>query len=154
MFAIITLPHSIDIAFFAIILIACIAGAIRGASGEIARLLSLLCGAAALFLLYKLFFSMWGNRPLGFTLGLISAILVVLLVNHYARKFIRLLFGQPADSVVGAIMAIIGAFLVSTMLLCGMVIVISDDAKKDVFKHSYAGRLTRPIVERIVSAND
>ena len=150
----VTFPHAVDIAFFSILMIACVAGSIRGASGEIARLLALAGGAAAMFFLYKFLVPLWNNNTLAFSLALPAAVIIVLIINHLARKFIRILFGQPTDAIVGAVMAVIGAFLICVILMCAMCIVISENKMREVLNHSHAGRLTKPLVERIVNITE
>ena len=141
---------TVDIVFFSILLIATVIGTVRGASGEIARLLSLVCGAAAMWLVYRLLSaSLEANSMLAFAGALLVTILVVILSHNIARKVIRLILGQPADAICGALMAFIGAFLILAVLWCGVAIFIPQRWYEDKFADSYAQKLVHPLVVKI-----
>ena len=140
----------VDIVFFGTLLVACIAGSVRGASGEIARLLALVGGAAVVFFLHKfLMLQFEWNKMLAFSVALMVAILVVLLVNWLSRKIIRILLGQPADAIAGSVMALFGAFLILTILLSGIYIFVPRDVYENVFEDTYAEKITSPLVRHI-----
>jgi uncharacterized membrane protein required for colicin V production len=148
--AAIDLPNAVDLAFLAIMLLACLAGSLRGASGEIARLLSLVAGvAAAVFLNNFLQSSLGATQALAAPCALLGGVAALLLVNRLARKGVRLIVGQPADSILGAAMAAAGAFLVFIAALCAVHLVASERINKEILTESFAGRLAAPVAERI-----
>jgi len=141
---------TVDIVFFSVLLVATVVGTVRGASGELARLLSLACGAAAMWLVYRLLTASLGaNQTLAFCASMLATILVVILVHHAARKVVRLILGQPADSVCGALMALAGAFIILSVMWCGIMIFIPTGFYKTNFANSYAQRLVHPLVVMI-----
>jgi len=141
---------TVDIVFFSILMIATIVGTVRGASGEIARLLSLVCGAAATWLSYRFFSAALGaGSMLAFAGALVVTILVVILTHKIARKVIRVILGQPADAIFGALMASAGAFIILAVLWCGIVIFIPQGVYDENFAPSYAQQLVHPLVVRI-----
>ena len=141
---------TVDIVFFAILAIATVVGTVRGASGEIARMLSLVCGAAAMWLVYRaLSASLETNQMLAFCGALLVTILVVILTHHIARKVLRLILGQPADAICGALMAFIGAFIVLSVLWCGIMIFIPQRIYENNFADSYAQKVVHPLVVKI-----
>ena len=150
MFSAVSISDTVDIAFFSVLLIACIAGTVRGASGEIARLLALVGGVAALVFTKRFLGESFAlNEMFAFSVALLAAIIVVLLVNHLARKIIRVLLGQPADAIAGAVMALISAFLILAVLVCGITIFVPQDWYEKALSDTYAERLVSPLVARI-----
>ena len=149
-FSSIPIPCAVDIVFFTALIIALIAGTVRGASGEIARLLGLVCGAAAAYVSYKVLVAKFSIDPaLAFAGALVVAVIVVMLTHHTARKIIRLILGQPADAISGAVMAVVGAFLILAVLWCGITIFIPQKFYDDNFANSFSKKLVHPLVEKI-----
>lgn len=151
MLATINIQQGVDIAFVAILLLACMAGSVRGASGEISRLLSLVCGVAAAWALNMVFRTSFDlSVILAAVAAVASGVVVALLANVVARRFIRLIFGQPADAIAGAAMSIAGALIVCVLLLCVAHLFVGEEAGKAIFEDSFAGKSLAPAVQRIV----
>ena len=151
MFATVDIQQGVDIAFVAIMLLACMAGSVRGASGEISRLLSLVCGVAAAYVLNGAFRSSFNLSAIMAAAAAIAVgVVVALLANVVARKFIRLIFGQPADAIAGAVMSVAGALIICVLLLCVAHLLVGEETGKAVFEDSFAGKSLAPAVRRIV----
>ena len=141
---------AVDMVFFAALAVALVAGTIRGASGEIARLFSLVCGAAAIWFIYGFLpDKITEHKALVFCGTLALTVLVVVLTHRIAKRVIRLILGQPADAVTGAIMAVIGAFLILSVLWCGIIIFIPQKIYEKHFADTHAEKLVQPLVEII-----
>ena len=150
MFSSIPVPCTVDIVFYAMLLIALIVGSVRGASGEIARLVSLVCGAAATYFAYKFFKTSFGvGSPLSFCAAFVIAILIVVLTHRIIRHSLRLVLGQPADALTGAVMALIGAFIVFAVLLCGATMFVPKEMYDENVKDSHANKLVHPLIMKI-----
>jgi len=141
---------TVDLVFFAVLAVAVVIGTVRGASGEIARLLSLFCGVAAIWFAYRLLAAELGaNQMLAFAGALLVTILVVILTHHLARKVIRLILGQPADAICGALMAFVGAFLILAVLWCGIMIFVPGRVYETHFENARSRKLVEPLVLKI-----
>jgi len=141
---------TVDIVFFTILLVSTVVGTVRGASGEIARLLSLVCGALAMWLAQRFLTSSLGVGQMpAFCVALLATILVVILAHKIARKVIRLILGQPADSICGALMAFTGAFIILAVMWCGIMVFIPQRVYDNYFADSYAKKAVHPLVVKI-----
>lgn len=158
----ITLAGAIDIAALALLLIFCIAGSIRGLAGECGRFLALGAGIAVTVLLYPLLKTNifpgseipW--KILTIASAIVIAAIVALITNYLTKKFLRVIIGQPADSIFGAI--------VSVFTTAGVIVVVffflhslPESSLRDIlFQESITGRISEPLIRyahRIMSSS-
>ena len=142
--------RTVDIVFCTALIIAFLAGTLRGASGEIARLVSLVCGLLTNYIVYKTVISMFGaGQMLAFGVALLATILVAMLTHRIVGRSLRLILGQPADAIAGAVMAVLGTFLVLAVLWCGIAIFTPRSWYDDYLADSHAEKFVHPLVEKI-----
>ena len=151
MLAAIDIAQAVDYVFFAVLILAILAGSIRGASGELSRLLALVCGGAAVIMLSKFLQNSFGVSPMqAFAGAIFAGVIVVLIVNHITRKCIRIIIGQPADAIIGALMAVAGTLIVCALLLCATFLVGGEETGKMIFEDTFVGKNFSPVVQQIV----
>lgn len=148
----ITLAGCIDIAALALLLIFCIAGSVRGLAGECGRFLALGAGVAVTIFLYPLLKTHFFSGPeipwkiLAIASAVVAAAIVALIVNFLTKKFLRIIIGQPADSIFGAI--------VSVFTTAGVIVVVffflhslpDSSLRNALFQESITGRISEPLI--------
>lgn len=148
----ITTAGCIDATAITLIVVFCIAGSVRGLAGECGRFFALAAGIAITLVLYPILKAQifTGAELPWKILAMVSALLVAavvgLLVNHLTKKFLRIIIGQPADSIIGAI--------VSMLTTAGTIVVIffflhslpSEGIRQTLFQDSMTGRLSEPLI--------
>lgn len=148
----ITLAGCIDVAALALLLIFCIAGSVRGLAGECGRFFALGAGIAVTLFLYPLLKANVFPGPeipwkiLAIAGAVVVAAIVALITNFLTKKFLRIIIGQPADSIFGAIVSVFttaGAIVVVFFFLNSL----PESALKDtLFQESITGQVSEPLI--------
>ena len=128
-------------------------GAVRGMAGEFARLLAFAAGLAVLSTslgpVRAAAFpgDSTSQSVLAFAACVVIAALVGCAVRAAARRFLRLLVGQPADGLLGAVMR--GASAVATLvaLFAFAKLFPFPALQRTLFEESVSGRAALPAVE-------
>ena len=148
----ITLPGCIDAVVVTLLVVFGIAGTVRGLAGECARLLALGAGVAVAFLLYPLLRTHLFVHPelpwkiltlAGTVLGSSAA---GLLVHSVTRRFLRIIIGQPADAILGGIIALITTSIAIVVVLFFVHAIPLSGMHNAVFKQSASGRISEPLI--------
>ncbi len=148
----ITLAGCIDATAITLIVVFCIAGSVRGLAGECGRFFALATGIATTLVLYPLLKThvFTGTELPWKILAMIGAILVAavvgLLVNHITRKFLRIIVGQPADSIIGAIVSMITTAIAIVVIFFFLHSLPNEEIRQTIFQDSMTGRLSEPLI--------
>ena len=83
-------------------------------------------------------------------LAMVGAILVAaivgLLVNHLTKKFLRIIVGQPADSIIGAIVSMLTTAIAIVVIFFFLHSLPNDGIRQTLFQDSMTGRLSEPLI--------
>lgn len=148
----ITAAGCIDATAITLIVIFCIAGSVRGLAGECGRFFALASGIAITLLLYPLLKNhlLTGPELPWKVLSMIGAILVAaivgLLVNFLTKKFFRIIVGQPADAIIGAIVSMLTTSIAIVVACFFLYSLPNDRIQKTLFQDSMTGRLSEPLI--------
>lgn len=145
----------IDLISIVFLGISILLGAIRGISGQIARVCGFVSGLASISLLRgPIHASVFGSAPgsgivLSLSLSIVAGVVIALIVRAAVARFLRLVVSQPCDAVIGAaVSAAVCAVLLSIVLsVVGRLPlgVLSEAATTG----SYAGRTAAPVAARL-----
>lgn len=148
----ISLAGCIDVAALALLLIFCIAGSVRGLAGECGRFFALGSGIAVTIILYPLLKAHVFTGPeipwkiLAIAGAVVVAAIVALITNFLTKKFLRIIIGQPADSIFGAIVSVFttaGAIVVVFFFLHSLP---DGDLRNTLFQETITGRVSEPLI--------
>lgn len=147
-----TLPGCIDAVVVTLLVIFCVAGTVRGLAGECARFLALGAGVAIAFLLYPVLRTHvfahpelpWKMLTLAGTV--LASAAAGLLVHSVTRKFLRIIIGQPADAILGGIIALITTSIAIVVVLFFVHAIPLSGMHDAVFKQSASGRISEPLI--------
>ena len=148
----ITAAGCIDATAIALIVIFCIAGSVRGFAGECGRFFALASGIAITLLLYPLLKThvFDGSELPWKVLSMVGAILVAaivgLLVNFLTKKFLRIIVGQPADAIIGAIVSMLTTSIAIVVACFFLYSLPNERIQKTLFQDSMTGRLSEPLI--------
>ena len=101
----------IDAAVLGLLVLAALLGAVRGLGGEVGRILALAAGLAVLAVLHgpvRAHLLPWEGASfdvLAFVATVVLAALTASLVHRIVSRSLRIIVGQPADSLLGALVA-------------------------------------------------
>lgn len=145
----------VDAAVAILLALSLVFGAVRGLAGEVSRLLAFGTGLAVLAVAYpfvRSFFPDEGeaHSVLAFAATILLAAVAGALVRTAARRFLKLLVGQPADSVIGAFLRLATTSIAVLMVLAFLRLLPIDAVRRVVFEESVSGRTALPLVERLV----
>lgn len=142
----------VDVAVLILLIVFCIAGSVRGFAGECARLLAIGSGVAATILLYPLLRASVFSGPeipwkiLSMAAAVAAAALTGVLVHWLSRKFLRIIVGQPADSIIGAVFAMVTTALTLLVILFFLHGLPHAGLYDAVFRESITGRISEPLI--------
>lgn len=136
--------------------ISVLVGAVRGLSGQVARLLALAAGLSAAVALHPVvrtsFFSGSGRSEpvLALASAIVAGAVAGIAVRALVSRFIRLVVCQPGDSLIGA--ALSGALgVVFVCVAFSFVKMLPfEGLQKAAFGDSLSGRLAEPVAAKIV----
>lgn len=142
----------IDVAVLVLLIVFCIAGSVRGFAGECARLLAIGSGVAVTSLLYPVLRALVFSGPeipwkiLSMAGAVAAAALVGVLVHWLSRKFLRIIIGQPADSIIGAVFAMITTAITLLVILFFLHSMPHSGIHNTIFEASVSGRISEPLI--------
>ncbi len=142
----------IDATAITLIVVFCIAGSVRGLAGECGRFFALAAGIAVALVLYPLLKThlFTGSelpwRILSMVGAILAAAVVGLLVNHLTRKFLRIIVGQPADSIIGAIVSMLTTAIAIVVIFFFLHSLPNEGVRQTIFQDSMTGRLSEPLI--------
>lgn len=148
----ITAAGCIDATALTLIVVFCIAGSVRGLAGECGRFFALASGIAITLLLYPLLkTNIFAGSELPWkVLSMVGAILVAaivgLLVNFLTKKFLRVIVGQPADAIIGAIVSMLTTSIAIVVLCFFLYSLPNERIQKTLFQDSITGRISEPLI--------
>lgn len=137
--------------------IAVLSGAIRGLGGELGRIAACIVGITVGFFAHapiraNLFpGSAETYAVLAIAATAVAAILAGLLAKWLVGKFLRILIGQPADSILGAVFAGISAAVVLLAVFAVVRVIPLDSVQETVFKKSMSGQFAAPVVDSFIN---
>lgn len=143
----------IDAAALAFIGVSVVIGAVRGMAGEFSRLLAFAAGLAVLSVSLGPIRSAAfpgdaaSQSVLAFAASVVLASLAGCAVHAAARRFLRLLVGQPADGLLGAVMRGASAAATIVAVFAFIKLLPFPAVRRTVFKESVSGRAALPAVE-------
>ena len=131
-------------------------GAVRGLAGEVSRRLAFGTGLAVLAVAYpfvRSFFPAEGeaHSVLAFAATVLLAAIAGAVVRAFARRFLKLLVGQPADSVIGAFLRLATTSIAVLTVFAFLRLLPIEAVRRVVFEESVSGRTALPLVERLVA---
>lgn len=139
-----------------ILAVAVVVGAVRGLTGELSRLFAFATALAVVALAYApirenlLPDDGEGSRILAFAGAVLLAAAMGALVRWGARRFLRLLVGQPLDGVAGAVLAALSTSIVLLMAFSFARLLPIPAVQETLFEKSVSGRVALPLVDRLV----
>ena len=145
----------IDVAVLALLGIAAVLGAVRGLAGELARLLAIATGMAVLSgasgpVRAHLFPGEGASQTiLAFALTVVAAGLAGSAAGAGARRFLKLLVGQPADGILGAFVRVCTTGAVLLAVFAFLRLLPSEQVEDVVFRQSVSGRVAAPYADWI-----
>lgn len=147
----------IDAAVLALLVVAAVLGAVRGLAGELARLLAFATGLAVLSgasgpVRANLFPGEGASQAvLAFAVTVVAAALAGSAAGAGARRFLRLLVGQPADGIFGAMLRVCTTGAVLLAVFAFLRLLPSDNVGDVVFRQSVSGRTAAPYADWIAA---
>ena len=146
----------VDAVCAVLLVVAVVVGSVRGLTGELSRLFAFGTALAVVALAYaplkeNLFPEDGeGARVLAFAAAVLLAAVMGALVRWGARRFLRMLVGQPVDGIAGAVLAAITLSIVLLMVFSFARLLPVPAVRETVFEKSVSGRVALPLVDRIV----
>lgn len=144
--------NAVDIAVLALLFIFCIAGTMRGLTGELARLLAISACVAVGMILHPVMREslITGSeipwRILAAVATSAAAAASGALVHWIVRKFLKVIIGQPADAIMGGIFATATTVIVILLVLFFLYELPNDRIHDVVFSESTTGRIAEPAI--------
>ena len=146
----------IDAAVLGLLVLAALFGAVRGLGGEVGRILALAAGLAVLAVLHgpvRAHLLPWEGASfdvLAFVATVVLAALTASLVHRIVSRGLRIIVGQPADSLLGALVAT-GSFAILLLVALSFLRLLPFPAlQRTLFEESVAGRMSLPFVQMLV----
>lgn len=149
----VTAANVVDVAVLILLFIFCIGGTMRGLAGELARLLGISTSTAAGVLLYPLVreqLASGGEVPwvvLAAAVVIVVSAVIGAAVYSVVRKFLKVIIGQPADSIIGGVFATMTTAIVILIVLFFVYTVPHEKLHTTLYEESITGRLSKPIIE-------
>ena len=146
----------VDAACAVLLVVAVVVGSVRGLTGELSRLFAFATALAIVALAYaplkeNLFPEDGeGARILAFAAAVLLAAVLGALARWGARRFLRMLVGQPVDGIAGAVLAAITLSIVLLMVFSFVRLLPIPAVRETVFETSVSGRVALPLVDRLV----
>jgi uncharacterized membrane protein required for colicin V production len=146
----------VDAVCAVLLVVAVVVGSVRGLTGELSRLFALATALAVVSLAYApirenlLPDDGEGSRILAFAGAVLLAAVAGAVVRWGASRFLRMLVGQPADGIAGAVLAAFSTAIVLLMAFSFARLLPIPAVQETVFERSVAGRVALPIVDRLV----
>lgn len=147
----------VDAAALALLVFAAVVGSVRGLTGELSRLFAFVAGLAVLSLSYRPILESAfpdeaeAGRIVSFALAVLAAGIGGALVRWGTKRFLKLLVGQPADGIAGAVLAAATTGIALLMVFSFLRLLPLQGLQTAVFETSVSGRAARPFVDRIVA---
>ena len=132
--------------------LALLVGAIRGLTGQAARLFALVAGFSAIGAIHSHVRGMafFAESPvLAFAAAVVGGAAAAMAVHAFVARFLRLVVGQPADAILGAALTGLVCALAIGFAFSVVRLVPSDSLRKAAFEDSATGRLVRPLAEKM-----
>ena len=145
----------VDAVCAVVLVVAVVVGAVRGLTGELARLFAFVTALAVVALAYApirenlLPDDGEGSRIIAFAGAVLLAAVLGALVRWGARRFLRMLVGQPVDGVAGAVLAALSTSIVLLMVFSFARLLPIQPVQETLFEKSVAGRIALPLVDRL-----
>lgn len=142
----------LDVAVIVLLIVFCIAGSVRGFAGECARLLAMGSAVAVTIILYPILRAQVFSGPeipwkiLGMGGAIAAAAVMGVLVHWLSRKFLRIIVGQPADSIIGAVFAMVTTATTLVVILFFLYSLPHGGIHDTVFEASVTGRVAKPLI--------
>ena len=142
----------IDLASAVAFGLALLVGAIRGLTGQAARLFALVAGFSAIGAIHAHvrameFFA--GSPVLALAASVLGGAVGAIAVRAFVTRFLRLVVGQPADAILGAALTGLVCALAIGFAFSVVELVPSDSLRKAAFEDSATGRIVGPLAERM-----
>ena len=143
----------VDVAVLILLFIFCIGGTMRGLAGELARLLGLSTSVAAGILFYPVAREhlVPGDEMSWVVLAAAGAVVAAAIIGTavywVVRKFLKVIIGQPADSIIGGVFATMTTAIVLLIALFFAYSVPHEKLRATLYEESISGRLSEPIIE-------
>ena len=162
MSALASLPSSlsaaewIDAVVLGLLVLSAVYGAVRGLAGEVGRLLAFAAGLAVLAILHgpvRAHVLPWEGASFG-VLAFVVVVVVSAVVGSFVHRIVshclRLIVGQPVDSLFGALLAS-GSFAILLLVVLSFLRLLPfATLQRTVFEESVAGRTSLPFVQMLV----
>ena len=150
--AALSVANAVDIAVLALLFIFCVAGTMRGLTGELARLLAISTCVAVGMILYPIVRESlitgaeisW--RILAGVATTAAAAAAAALVRWIVLKFLKVIIGQPADSIMGGIFATTTTIIVIWVALFFLYMLPGERIHNAVFVESTTGQIAEPLI--------
>ena len=146
----------VDAVCAVVLVVAVVVGSVRGLTGELSRLFAFATALAVVALAYApikenlLPDDGEGSRILAFAGAVLLAAVMGALVRWGARRFLRMLVGQPVDGVAGAVLAALSTAIVLLMVFSFARLLPIPPVQETLFEKSVSGRVALPLVDRLV----
>lgn len=147
---------AIDIVCAVVLAVSIVVGAVRGVSGQAARLAGFAAGLAAIGVvnapIRDAFFgdASRSGSILALALAVVVGVIAAFAVRAAVSRFLRLVVSQPADAVIGgALSALVAGAVLSIVLsiLCALPI---EPLRKTILDESASGRIATEISAKLV----
>lgn len=144
----------IDLACAVVLGLSVLVGAVRGLTGQAARLFGfvagLSCTAAVLPALRSSVFSGGGRSDavLAFAAAVVAGAAAGLVVRALVARFLRLIVGQPGDAALGALLSGAVCILAMSFVFAFLWLVPLKGVRHAVFEESVAGGIVGPVAVR------
>ena len=146
----------VDAVCAVVLVVAVVVGSVRGLTGELSRLFAFVTALAVVALAYApirenlLPDDGEGSRIIAFAGAVLLAAVMGALVRWGARRFLRMLVGQPVDGVAGAVLAALSTAIVLLMAFSFARLLPIPAVQETLFEKSVSGRVALPLVDRLV----
>ncbi len=137
--------------------LAALAGAIRGLGGELGRIAACIVGITVGYFAHapirqNVFTgSAETYAVLAVAATAVAAVLAGLLAKWLVSRFLRILIGQPADSILGAVLCCFSSAVVLLAVFAVVRMIPIGSVQETVFEKSMSGRFASPIVESFIN---
>lgn len=132
--------------------IALLVGAVRGLTGQAARLFALVSGFSAVGALHAetrnlAFFA--DSPVLALAAAVVGGAVVAVAVRAFVARFLRLVVGQPADAILGAALTGLVCALAIGFAFSVAEMIPADLPGKAAVEESATGRIVRPLARKM-----
>lgn len=146
----------IDAVAVGLLVLAALFGAVSGLAGEVGRLLAFAAGLAVLTVLHgpvRAHLLPWEGASFG-VLAFVASVIVASLVGSFVHRIVsrglRIIVGQPADSLFGALLATGSLAILLLVAFAFLRLLPFASLQRTLFEESVAGRTALPFVQMIV----